>query len=604
MLDLESKNSRKRLWGAMKQSWTKYRPFLRKRRDLLDRYVGSGWGDAGDNKLPTMLPMIAETAQAYLQSLVATNPRVLISTREPELRIFAKTYTAAINNLLKEIHFSDSLRMATLDAFFSHGLLKLYWGEAEPVETQAPPGEEPGLDAGPEDWDEYLKSQHGTVWVDPGQPMVERISPDDFCFDMTASHWSRTRFQWHEYQRPMEEMRYDDRFDPKELDKIEARSRWDGGIFNISAGNRASDMNSSGGMNEDVEPMVRLADVYLPFENTWAIMTDKGDILHKAEWDGPERGPYRLLQFDDVPDNVLGLAPGMHLKPLHDLRNSLFRKTANAARRQKNNIVYQDSEDAERLRRAKDGEYIQSNNPGQMQPVDTGGPNQMLMAFDQMISGEFSKTAGNPEAMSGRAAVAKTASQEQLIHARMASSEEKMRERIVSLTQGVCEDLAQMLWVDESKSMQGEYSLPGIDDPFKADWTPEQREGDFIQYNLKVEPYSMSYQSPQGRIQQITQITQGLLLPMLPLLQQQGLGMDAIALTEIIADLADLPRLKEIWKTVQPQMPEGTGNGGGPGMGNAGPRHYVRENVSTGGTPDAQRTQNMQALMSGQQGES
>jgi len=584
----------------MEYSWTELRPFREKRAELLKRYVGAAWGTSEEEKRrPTMLPLIAQTANAYMQSLVASNPRVLISTHERELRAFAHKYTSAINNLLKEIHFADELRVTTLDAFFSAGYMKIYWAPGNPVEVPDPKRpEEPGVMAEDKDWAKYLRLQHSTIWIDPGKPMVERISPDDFTFDMTATKWSGTRYQCHEYDVPLDVLAEDDRVDQKVLKHLKEWNRFDGSLFK-GGGARADQMNQSSGEPEDLEPMTRVADVYLPFEQKWAMMGPNGAILHMDDYEGPERGPFRMLTFDDVPDSIPGLAPGMHLMHMHDLQNSLFRKQARQAKRQKSMIAYMgDSEDAENHRREPDGGYLRINNPEALKPIDTGGPNQVNMAFGQMLGSLFNSIAGNPEAMSGRGPSAKTASQESLIHGRLASREEKMRDRIITMTSGICEDLALMLWVDENKEMRGEYTLPGLDDPIPADWSPEDREGDHFQYNVHVEPYSMQYQSPQSRSEALTTILQGVILPIMPQLQQQGGSIDMAALTEMLADLNDLPRLKELVTFNAPATPPPQ-PGEGPANPNTGaPRHYVRESVSGGNSPDSERTQNMQALLS------
>jgi len=601
MVNIKQKGPRRRLWKALQHSYSELRPFREHRRALLERYTSS-WPIGEDKKKrPTMLPLVAQTANAYMQALVASNPRVIISTHDQELRGFSHHYTAAINNLIKEIKFADELRLATLDAFFFAGFMKIYWAPGEPVEIEDPDKpKEPGLYSKDEEWDQYTKRQHNTIWVDPGKPMIERISPDDFTFDMTATKWSSSRFMAHEYDVPLSVLEEDDRVDKKMLKTLPEWSRWKGSLFS-GGGDRADQLHESSGSPVTLEPMIRVADLYMPFERCWGMMASNGEMLFVDDYEGPEGGMYRMLSFDDVPDSIPGIAPGMHLMHLHDLQNSLFRKQANQAKRQKEVIGYLgDREDANTHKNSPDGEYIRLGSENGLVPMQTGGPSQVNLAFGQLLDGVFNDVAGNPDAMSGRGPSAKTASQEQLIHARMAGREEKMRERIISLTQGLSEDLALMLWVDEQTEMRGEYTIPGIDEPIAANWTPEDREGDFIQYRVTVEPYSMQYQSPQMRSQALTGLLQQVIMPVMPMLQQQGGTIDAAALTDMLSELNDLPRLKELVKFTAPMAPP-PGQQQQPANPNTGPRHYVRESVSNGGSPDAQRVQNMQALMYGGQ---
>jgi len=600
MLNIKSTAGRKAIWKGLDYSRSEMRPHLDKRNGLIKRYQGSGYGSVNDQNQPTLLPTISMTANAYMMSLVANNPRFHFTTHVRENRAFARKFTEAVNATVKEIRFADELRLATLDAWFLAGFMKIYLAADKEIEIPDPGRPpEPGMFDSEEKWEEYTRLQHSTIKIDPGKIMIERISPDDFTFDMNATKWDACRYMCHEYDVPVSVLKEDDRIDQKQLKQVQLWNRWRGSLFR-GGGDRADTQTANSGQPSDLEPMTRIAEVYLPFERQWAMLGPSGLLLYCGEYEGPERGPFRMLTFADVPDAILGLAPGMDLRHLHDIQNSLLRKQVRQAKRQKEVIGYiGDPAEAEKHKKEPDGGYMNVTTPDGLVPLNTGGPNQMNLAFAQVLGGIAEDVAGNPSAMAGRGPTAKTATQEQLVHQRMAGREEKMRERIVDMVQGLGEDLALMLWVDEHKTIPGEYALPGVEEPIRADWTPEDRQGEFDQFQLNTAIYSMQYKSPQQEAQELVETIQTLVMPSLPLIQQQGGTLDMQSVLSELSRLRDQPVLTEVIKFNGPMAPpQGAGGPGGPANPNTGPRRYIRESVSGGNPQDSERTQTMQAALS------
>jgi hypothetical protein len=569
---------------------------------MIKRYVGSNWKNEDDTNRETLINLLGLTAQTYMVSLAANRPRVLVSTQTRELLPFARQFQVGINNLLKEIQFERTLRQVVMDAFFSVGIVKIYWGNAGAVEMPNPEmPAEPGMFATPAEWGMYRQIQQAiapTILVDPGKPMVERISLDDYGFDTMATSLDKCRFQWHEYRLPLSVVQKDDRFDESVVQKLRGTSKWSDDRYD-GRDTKASELTQEQDCDYDeVEPYVTLRDIYLPFENMWAVTAvgtgDMKPLLYET-WDGPERGPFRHLGFDHVPDNIMPISPAANLKGLHCLVNALMRKQARQARRQKDITTYMGNEgDARRVRDAQDGEMVSVMNPEMIQVRKYGGVDQLNLAFHQVVDGIYSRMAGNLDAMAGLGPQSGTAKQDELIHGAVSRREAHMQYSVVEFVGDIAHDLGWMLWVDKAKELPGEINEPGLLLPIKADWTPDEREGDFAQYGLEVEPYSMAYQSPQQRVGQINQAIQAV-APFL------GTGMVTInvpALVDTYAELLNIPRLREILTVQDPALAAGMQQQGG-GVPNNGPREYVRRNVSTQGSPDSQRTTMAQQLISG-----
>jgi hypothetical protein len=608
MIDLGKPSDRSALWASMKASHLALLPFREKRRVAIENYVGSEWGAVTDDRREVLVNILALTARTYMMSLAANRPQVMVTADDIQLKPFAKKFEVGVNNLLKEIKFERTLRKIVLDAFFSIGIAKVYWADSEPVEMMNPnmPAE-PGFGASEQDWLDYSKIQElmsGTTWVDPGKPMVERISLDDYLYDTTATAFSRARYHAHEYRVPLSAAKADPRFDRKVVEKLTSTSKWSGNSFGQEEA-RTNDMISDHNDHDEVEPMVTLMDLYLPFEQKWAVIASNDQLppLFVDEWNGPENGPFHHLCFDEVPDNAMPMAPAQNLRLLHQLMNAVMRKQARQARRQKDITTYSGSEkDARSVKNANDGEMARVDNPDSINVLKYGGVDQMNLAFYQVVDGIFSRQAGNLDAMAGLGPQSKTAAQDEMVNAAVSRSEARMQYAVVEFVGDISRDLGHMMWADEMLEVKGSYKEPGLMFPIRADWTPEMREGDILQYQFDIEPYSMAYKSPGQRLQQI-----GTAIQMLaPAIQSGSVVLNGEALAATAAELLNEPRIREIIQTApppDPMMAQGGEGGGGGGVPNNGPRKYIRENISTQGTPDSQRVQLAQQFAAGSPGQ-
>lgn len=602
MIDLGSQKSVDQLYSAMKTSWNSLRPWRENRRVLIDNYVGSEWGSGSEGNKRVLVNLLYLTAQTYMVSIASNSPRVMITAENLELQPFSRRFQIAMNNLISEIQLEKTLQDIVLDAFFSVGVAKVYRASGNPMEMPNPAMPmEPGSMADMGQWEEYRKIQQlipGTVTVDPGMPMVERVSLDDFGFDTQAERMRRARFQWHEYRVPQSVVEKDQRLDQKRVKQIAVNSKWSRHTFEHSHEARAEDLTGqhAGHDMDDAEPMVKLIDLYLPFEKKWAIVSaDNGKLvpLYVTDWAGHENGPFAIMGFDWVPDNPMPVSPASNLRQLHLLANALFRKHARQAERQKDVTAYMgDERDALQVQKAQDGGLIRLKNPDLIQQIKYGGVDQVTLAFSQIVDGIFSRMAGNLDAKAGLGPQSSTAKQDELIYGSVSRSEAKMQQGALSFVTDICERLGHMLWNDRALSLQGSIQEPGMLYPVDASWTPLDREGDLLQYGLTIEPYSMAYRSPQGRLSGIFES----LNAMAPYLQMSGATVDAQALASIVQELTNEPRLSQMIQFGDPLMMQQMAMQGGPVKPDSGPNETIRRNVSTQGTPDSQRTINVQSL--------
>lgn len=570
-------SDRAKLFKCIEYSTRNLRPYREMRKSFVKDYVGSYY-NTDDESREIIVNLMYQAAETYTMSLAANRPRVLVTSDFPELSWFGHHFQRTVNNLIEEIHLEETLRAAVLEAFFGMGIVKVYNGEAGLVKLE-------GLDE----------------WIDPGKPFAENISFDDFVYDLEATTWNKIKFALNKYKMPKEKALNDDSFDKKILKDLKPMSKEGGVDFHHDKPLRDAFTGESKPVAYEDE--IEVMDVWLPYENlvaTFAIGQETAP-LRVVEWDGPENGPFHTLTLAaEVPDQIMGVAPAMNLKPLNDIINGLMRKQKRQAQRQKDIPFYQDGshEDAERLSRAADGEWTRVQNPESVNVLKMGGVDQQNQAFSFSMQELFDRMAGNLQAMAGLGPSAETATQDKLIHGAVSKREANMQYRVVDFTANICKDLGWLLWNDDIMERESNYKVAGMD--FQSVWSPELREGDFLQYNFNVEPYSMMYKSPTERLNNITQFVTQIAMPMQQNMMESGGQIDFQELTNLYAELMDVPRLKEVVV-----FEEQKGNRPGPTPEQPPQaahtiREQVRKSVPTGGT-DKSRGHVMQQILQGGQ---
>ena len=571
---------RARLLKAIENSTRVLRPFREVRKKLVKDFVGSMYGSSGDSgRQDIIMNLMYQTAETYTMSLAANRPRVLVTAQHTDVTWFAHSFQLGINNLIKEIRLEDMLRKAVMDSFFSMGIIKVYSADAGLVELE-------GEDA----------------WVDPGKPFAENISLDDFCYDTTASEWRKSSFALNKYRISREKVLSDGAYNKKVAEELDVVSQYPG--WNADSGEvPIREMLKSETQEAGIEPMIDLMDVWLPKDKLVVTLPvgKNTEPLRVVEWEGPENGPFHTLSLTcEVPDNIMPVSPAMNLKPLHDLINGLLRKQRRQAQRQKDIPFYQagHQDDARRIEKASDGEWTRVDNPDSVNVMKMGGVDPQNQAFSHSMKDTYDRMAGNLQMMAGLGPQSDTLGQDKLIHGAVTKREANMQYRVVDFTSRICRDLGSLLWQDQVLEIPQDFETSGI--KVRADWNPEVREGDFIDYNFEIEPFSMMYKSPSERMQGISNFVTQIALPMEGMMQQYGGTIDIQELVEMYAELMDMPRLKQIVKFEEPKDDRPGPTPQQPAKASHTVRESVRRSVPTGGTAESRSNVMQQVLQGGQ----
>jgi hypothetical protein len=572
-----------KLQTAVEWSRKQLTPYRERRHKFVRAYVGQHWGRGDDVNEKMPINMLSIAVQTFARNLAARNPAVTISSRRRELSPLAKKLELTLNQTIKEIDLRDTLSRIVFDSIFFVGAAKV--GLTEGVQAE-------------------LSGQ----LHDSGLPFVDSIDPDDLLIDMNARRFEAMQYCGNRYLLPLDQVKDSGLFG-KKADDLKAAT-------NLSQ-NEYGDSRIQSLVNEDnyfsdsssAFPMVELWDIWLPYDRVMVTFAadpsgniDTSRALREVDWNGPELGPYHLLGLGDMSSTIVPVPPITNLIDMNDAMNRAFRKLIRQLERQKTITVVAGAadEDGNRILQADDGDIVRVDRPEATKEMRFGGPDAVAASFTIQMREMFSYLAGNLDAMAGLSQTAGTLGQEELIKASSSEKVLDMQSRMLTFTKKVLQDVSSWVFYDPVREF--DLAIPlgqsGMSVPTKFK-PSDRKESEYLELEMEIAPVSMQDASPAQRLQTITNTMTNYLLPLAPVMQQQGLMLDAAAFTRQIAELTNTPEVMELVVPAgSPPDPTGeaeaqassaeTRTSGGPA-----PRKYT----PTGGTRAARDTVMSQAML-------
>jgi hypothetical protein len=154
------------------------------------------------------------------------------------------------------------------------------------------------------------------------------------------------------------------------------------------------------------------------------------------------------------------------------------------------------------------------------------------------------------------------------------------------------------MWEDETLELKTSMEVGNTGINVNSDWTPDYRQGEFDDYEFRIEPYSMIFKTPEQKLQELFQVIREI-APLWPMFQASGASIDAQAIVEEIARLKNRPEFKRFITFAAPAEMLG-GDENTVRQSPVTSRETIRRNVSSGGTEAARSNALIQTLMGGQ----
>ena len=466
---------------AVKQGFERNRRHRRARAMFIKEYVGryysSEFGLTGDEPIN----LIFNTIRATVPNLVMKSGVNLVSTEITEYRPYAHLLGLALDKLDKNIKLKDTLRAVIVDAFFMMGLAKT------------------GLAGG----GQILN--FGDIFIDEGQVYTDLVDFDDFTADPSCKDYRKAAFLGDRNRIPRQILLDDDEFDhdlvlkipksthPNAKEKIESLTR----------------KNMSDSEMYELQDFVDVVEVFVPGAGALITIPDPSqkifsEYLAARDYYGPKEGPYSILALTQpVPGNPFPVAPvGIHYD-LHRMANKMMVKNMEQADREKSIGICDPSgaDEAEDIRTAKDGDMIMGN-PESVKVITYGGNNVKSEQMLQQCQIWHNYMSGNPDQMSGLVSNAESATQANILQANATITIEDARGMIYDFAADTAEKRAWYLHTDPFMDIMLARRKPGGEYE-QLQLTPEQRDGDFLDYTFTLKARSMSRLDPAVRTKRV-----------------------------------------------------------------------------------------------------
>lgn len=501
--------------GAILSSCTKKRKFEEHRMKLMKRWVGPDFGGYGvPSRQRRPINMFEVGIDILSRFIASAEIEALIQTEFRDLAPTAYDFQIVLNRKLgiRDLGLAESLSICAIESLFTLGVMCVGLN----VETD----------------------------LDPGKVFAEPVLFPDLVVDMSAKSWSTQKYVGHDFLIAFDDLKNSGMFEGRTRDLLIRRR--DQQFRN----NRDWD-NGMGTGGEEFRDMLVLRQLYIPHLNR-VIICEPGSEerlpLASNEWKGPAgaNGPYTPLYYRAVPGHVLPLAIVPFWYDLDDLINKCFGKGGNQALRGKVVGVTRSPADAETIKKAADGEIVNVEDPAAVQEQRFGGTDQSLYAMVNFAKQLLTYVGGNWDLVGGLSAASPTASQDQILSQGANGRIQDMQQKMINFESKVIQDIGYWVWTDpvttERFSKRIEGTRFSVDDGV---WSPENRPGDFFQYNFTVNPHKRVKRSPDEQANGLLGMVTNVILPALPYMQN-GSPIDWEQLFDLIARYSNYPELRSI----------------------------------------------------------
>jgi hypothetical protein len=306
-----------------------------------------------------------------------------------------------------------------------------------------------------------------------------------------------------------------------------------------------------------------------------------------------------LLQFEEIPGEILGSSPVDSLSELNRVINRAFTKIGMLIEGYKNIIGYRKGggeADAAAIDQVKHTGYAPLKDPLNINSMTVGGPDPNLNNTILWMDSEFDDKAGNLNSVGGLGPESETARQDELIHASASVHVDRMRRIVMKFVKNIIQIHAFYLWRDKFNDIPVQQTVDGTGIYIPVTLTPEWREGDFLEYNFDVNPYSLTEETPEQKAQKYIWFWNSFVLPNAQFLMQSGYMPNVVDAGKDILDWINIP-FDRIFRPMDPNAEKQQKPGEVPPPQQGATRTYER--VSRPGHTKAGNRQAMMAAFSG-----
>ncbi len=534
----------RRLQQAVKENLRRLDPF-RKVRKMVKEAVQGHYYDSDDDQGMRRDPVnpLDQYQNTLVRTFVQARPiaRVTSRTQPKQARIFE----AHLNEVIKEIDLVNTLRWVVQEAILGYGG-RAYCGISPTVNDPA------------------------------GESFCDPVSLPDFVIDLSHEEVSQADLIGHSFSRRIGELHDNPLYDQEMVALLETRSSSRSELDNGKDRKRRNNEEGS------VFDWTDLWSIMVRPANLVIVMSLDGPVtgpLRVESYDGPEFGPYVDLSFDRVMDELMPQSRGALLLDLHDFVVGQYRRMFIKEDKAAEFFTFEggSEEDARNIRDAVDNEMVRVNDNKGVVRRNKGGTNPNSMAIGIHSRSLFDEFSNNVRVTGGVGPIAETATQERIANANINRTIEDMNLQVIGFTRRVLQNIAWHEWTHPTRTRRVEVKIGKNGRAIEQLWSPQVREGDFIEHEIDIVPDSMVHRTGRQQLEELMRAVQSVVVPVMQLPSERPIILRGPELLQKYSDLAQLPELQEVVDYAADEafvsQPRGsgpaTGGGGGGGGGGA-----------------------------------
>ena len=563
----DARTPHQRLADALRYSDRQMEAFRTRRVQFIQKFAGYYYGNNVEIHDP--LNMVHSLVSSLLPSVVL-DPHVMVEPEDKDLWDFAGLFGAECNHRMEEMRLGKTVRRFVTEAFFGMGVAKIGLTASDVASGGA---------VEPPDWRE-----------DWGKCFAGVVDLDDYIPDMCARVEEGMQFEANRFRVPFDMAYESGQFDKARLEDAFGRQS------EIRKHDRARDVSHEGsafGRDRYLEE-IELVEVWLPGENKIVVVDSDfgGDdaigYLHETNWEGPEGGPFVRLGFSAVPQNIMPVPPIATVFDLFVYMNRLARKQKNRAENEKNIVLHtrgSADKDAEAIRTANDGDHIAVSSVHEVKEMQIGGATDVGYKMLAWMQDQANRMSGNPALIGGLEAESGTLGQDQMLMQQASGQIGDWRRLVYDATSEIAQQIAWYTWQDGGTDHKLSYVVQGLGKVSES-WRGDEREGDWLEYNVKIDVSHKAYREPKERYQETVKWLTEVVLPMQQSGQLQGKALDVDKVVELTGEYIGV-NVQGLFIDVEPEQDIG-GAGSAPSGGAAGSGDQTTINMGTArpkGTP-------------------
>jgi hypothetical protein len=388
---------------------------------MIKTFAGPHYRGGTDTPIPDNYPFAYKTF--IKPQLLYGRPNCTVTpTLEVSDAPIAEAVEAAVNAWGKTEGPKDVLDEAVDDTFFGFGMTKVCMADGAG-----------GFDPN------YPSRTNGIV--------LELVPPECIIIDARAKRRRDVRLIGHEYERDLEDVKLDMRYDADVTASLTETATSDSAKKGDTAPREFSAERKR----------LTMVELYLPERNLILTLAMKGEtewvVLRQATYKGPKStlGPYDLWGLESVAGELFPISPIQALWDEFLEVNDHSRAAADSASTHKKLGLFANAnkQDATNIQKAKNGDMVGVQDPASVKDFEIGGASETQVAWIQFLREKFDRNLGLGDAQRGVAAD-RTATGEQIAAANSDLRVDTMRDRIATCIKRVFTKVAWYFYHDDT----------------------------------------------------------------------------------------------------------------------------------------------------------